>query len=165
MSLLSRPTLWLAALAALAIASCKPPPESVKVTEIVDGPPDLVKLLAANPANRAFQLRAFHLNHIWAGTEGQPDPAGNYRAKITVWDYSDDPSAVAELYFHDGGPQPLPASASPINTKRPYQLHFPISTIGPMLNTLRNTNEPIFVYYFNGRWAVGNYVAEPVGVD
>jgi hypothetical protein len=40
-----------------------------------------------------------------------------------------------------------------------------MAAMGPILNTLRNTNEPVFLYYYRGKWAVGTYLAEPVGAD
>ncbi len=143
------------------LTGCKPPPESVRVKEQVVGPPDLVKTLPSKPGNRAFQIRAFHLNHIWSATSA--DRA--YRAKVTVWDYADDESAVAELYFDDTVPESAAANPDPAKSQRPYKVHFPIAALGPILNTLRNTNEPIFLYYYDGAWSLGIYTAEPVGVD
>lgn len=148
----------------MSLAGCKPPPESVRVKESVSGPPDLVKTGAPSMANRAYQLRAFHLNHIWADG-GQKGPDGEYRAKITVWDYADDESIVAELYFDDGGREFHGTNPEPTKAQRPYRIHFPMTAFGPILGTLRNTNEPIFLYYYDGGWAVGTYSAEPVGVD
>lgn len=159
------PRLWISAatFALACLVGCKPAPESVRVKEPVGGPPDLVQNAAPNPANHSYQLRAFHLNHVWAQAGGHSNPATAYRAKITVWDYAEDESAVAELYFEDA-----PSAASnpdPNKTSRPYKLHFPVSAMSPILGTLRNTNEPIFLYYYEGAWAVGTYMAEPVGVD
>jgi hypothetical protein len=155
--------LGIAALLVLAPSGCKPPPENVKIKERVIGPPDLAKDGNVSPANRSFQLSAFHLNHIWATTHSAP-PRG-YRAKITVWDYADDHSAVAELYFDDTADGTAATVPDPASAKRPYQIHFPITTVGPILSALRNSNEPVFLYYYEGAWAVGTYSAEQVGVD
>jgi hypothetical protein len=145
------------------VPSCKPPPESVQVKERVDGPPDLMPAGKANPANQSFQLSAFHLNHIWSS--GGNTSTRPYRAKITVWDYAEDQAVLAELYFDDATGGSEPASSDPNRSKPPYQIHFPMSTIGPILGTLRNANEPIFLYYYEGAWAIGTYTAEPVGID
>lgn len=164
MRFLPRVALWLLASVLLPLGGCKPPPESVRVKEPVSGPPDLVKDATASGANRAYQLRAFHLNHIWANG-GQKGPDGDFRAKVTVWDYADDESVVAELYFDDAGHESAATNPDPTKTQRPYRIHFPMSAFGPILGTLRNTNEPIFLYYYDGGWAVGTYSAEPIGID
>jgi len=158
---------YLAALAVLLTPGCKPPaPENIRVKEQVSGPPDLVKAEAsAHLANHAYQLRAFHLNHVWAGAAPRHETDHSYRAKITLWDYADDESAVAELYFDDDASRETAANPDPSKTPRPYRIHFPVTALAPILATLRGTNEPIFLYYYDSAWAVGTYVAEPVGAD
>lgn len=165
MRLPTRLSLCLAALGLSLLAGCNPPPESVQVKEIVSAPPDLAKAARPGSKNRGFQIKAFHLNQVWAGATDAQSVAPEYRAKITIWDYSDAKVALAELYFHDLNGAALPVSSTPINAKAPYQIHFPVSVISPILSTLRNTNEPIFLYYFEGHWAIGTYVPEPVGID
>ena len=155
--------LCIAGAGAFLLNACTPPPENVRVKERVSAPPDLVRAGATNPANQAYQLRAFHLNHVWADRGSGADAADSFRSKISVWDYENETAPVAELYFHDSRQESLPASSDPAHASRPYQIHFPLGTFEPILNTLRNTNEPIFLYYFDGRWAVGIYSAEPVG--
>lgn len=156
--------LVLAAALVIAFAACKPPAENQQVKEKVDGPPDLVKDAKPNPTNRSFQIRAFHLNQVWSGPTGHPDGAQTYRVKVTVWDFDETGPAVAELYFHDA--DKLPAeNPDPARATRPYQVHFPMSALAPILGTLRSTNEPIFLYYYEGAWAFGTYSAEPVGID
>lgn len=146
-----------------AAAGCKPEAENVKLKEHVAGPPDLVKNAPADPANRSFQLSAFHLNHIWSSPHGATTPG--FRAKVTIWDYTDDKNAVAELYFEDVSNGTAAGISDPNHTNRPYQIHFPVSTMGPIMSALRNSNEPVFLYYYQGAWAIGTYSAEPVGVD
>jgi hypothetical protein len=153
----------LAALLMVVPSGCKPAPENVRVKERVAGPPDLAKGGTADPSSRSFQLSAFHLNHIWSGPGSTA--SRSYRAKVTVWDYSDEQAAVAELFFDDTTATAGATVPDPNNAKRPYQIHFPITTMGPILSTLRNSNEPVFLYYYDGTWAVGTYSAEPVGID
>jgi hypothetical protein len=152
-----------AALLVIVPSGCKPAPENVRIKERVAGPPDLTKRGTVDPSNRSFQLSAFHLNHIWS-------PVGNaasrsYRAKVTIWDYTDEETAVAELFFDDVSAEAGATVPDPSHAKRPYQIHFPITTMGPIMSTLRNSNEPVFLYYYEGAWAVGTYSAEPVGID
>ena len=148
----------------IAFAACKPPAENQEVKEKIDGPPDLVKDAKPNPANQSFQIRAFQLNQVWSGASGRSAGAEPYRVKVTVWDFDENGPALAELYFHDA--DKLPAeNPDPNHAKRPYQIHFPMSALAPILGTLRNTNEPIFLYFYDGAWAFGTYSAEPVGID
>ena len=161
-------TFALSALAAalLVAAGCKPPPpESIRVKETVTGPPDLTKRTPAKLADHAYQLRAFHVNHVWAGATPRRESARSYRAKVTLWDYAEDESVVAELYFDDDASHETTANPDPAKTSRPYAIHFPMSAFCPILGTLRGTNEPVFLYYYDGAWALGTYVAEPVGID
>ncbi|HVS53211.1 MAG TPA: hypothetical protein VHD62_12720 [Opitutaceae bacterium] len=143
--------------------ACNRAPESVRVKEEVEGPSDLVKGTPPNPHWHAYQLQRFQLNHVWAGA-GRRDDSGNlYRAKVTLWDYSDDDSPVAEVYFHESA-QDI-SNPPPSEAKRPYQLHFPITAVGPILQTLRNANQPIYLYYFENQWAIGINAPESVGID
>jgi hypothetical protein len=153
----------LAALLVIAPLGCKPAAENVRIKEHVAGPPDLAKGGSADPANRSFQLSAFHLNHIWSSASNAA--SRSYRAKVTVWDYTDEQAAVAELFFDDTADESATRVPDPRHAKRPYQIHFPVTTMGPIMSTLRNSNEPVFLYYYEGAWAVGTYSAEPVGVD
>lgn len=146
------------------VAGCKPPPEMIRVQEVVKGPPDLTKGAAPAATDQAFQLHTFHLNHIWAGPNGLADASGHYRAKISVWDYDDD-TPIAELYFRDDASLSGMEPANPATAKRPYQIDFPGSALMPILSTLRNTNEPVFLYYYHGNWAVGTYNPESIGSD
>lgn len=148
---------------AFALVGCGPAPSpaSVRSKKDILAPSDLAKKTPPQ-GTRAFQLRAFQIDHIWAGAGHGGDAAQRYRAKITVWDYNDE-SAIAELYFHDAAPDgPIP---NPDETARPYRLHFPASVIGPAMSVLRNANEPVYLYYYDNQWAIGVASAEPVGVD
>ena len=157
-------TLVFAAALVIAFAACRPPAEGQQVKEKVDGPPDLVKSASRSPGNQSFQIRAFHLNHVWSGPSGRSEGEQSYRVKVTVWDFDETGPALAELYFHDTD-KLLAGNADPNHATRPYQIHFPMTALTPILGTLRNTNEPIFLYYYDGAWAFGTYSAEPVGID
>jgi hypothetical protein len=154
----------------LLTAGCNPAPSpvSIKSKQEFNGPPDLVKGTPWDARWHAYQLRAFQMNHVWTGPEGLA-PAGEiaypYRLKVTVWDFADDGSAVAELFFHDGPTGGNVGNPDPKDAKRPYQLHFPASAIGPILQALRNANEPLYLYYYENLWAIGIGAPEPVGVD
>jgi len=151
----------------LITAGCGPAPSpvSVKAKQELNGPPDLVKGAPPDPRWHSYQLRAFQMNHAWTGTGYKSADASAYRFKVTVWDYADDGSAVAELFFHDGPTGAEDGNPDPKDAKRPYQLHFPASATGPILQALRNANEPVYLYYYENQWAVGISAPEPVGVD
>ena len=68
------------------------------------------------------------------------------------------------MFFHDG-PGAVPDNPDPKNAKRPYQLHFPASLLGIVLSTMRNANDPVYLYYYDGQWAVGISLPELVGID
>jgi hypothetical protein len=155
----------LAACAFLWLAGCTPPPSpvSVRATKPLNGPPDLVKDAKWNNRWRAFQLHTFQMNHVWAGN-GRHDAAGAaYRTKLTVWDYTAD-VPIAEIYFHDGNEPANPDPNAP-GLKRPFQLHFSSSAAGPILQTLRNANEPVYLYFYEDQWGVGIGAPEAIGVD
>jgi hypothetical protein len=164
------PSLAAAAVLVLLAAGCGPSPSpvSVKAKQELNGPPDLVKGVPWDARWHAYQLRAFQMNHVWTGPGGYT-PAGEnafaYRLKLTVWDYAEDGSAVAELFFHDGPTGELVGKPDPKDDKRPYQIHFPASASGPILQALRYANEPVYLYYYGNQWAVGISAPEPVGVD
>jgi hypothetical protein len=151
------------ALFALCLVGCGPPqsPVSVRVKEQLNGPPDLVKNGPWDKRWRAFQLHTFQMNHVWAGA-GRPHEDGDYRLKLTVWDYSDS-AVLAELYFHDG--PAVTDNPDPNKSDRPYHLHFPATAMGPILQALRNANEPVYLYYYDNNWAFGLSAPEAIGVD
>ena len=128
----------------------------------VNGAPNILKEIADHPGSpwKAWRLRAYHVNPIWAGADVP------IRAKITVWDddIEEHDSPVAEFYFHD---QTLPANANPGDkgVRRPYQLHFPSSMLGAAMGTLRNANEPVYLYFYENQWSIGIMNGETVGVD
>jgi hypothetical protein len=172
MHLIFRPGPSLAAAVVLValIAGCGEPPSpvSVRSKQELNGPPDLVQGARKDPRWHAYQLRGFQMNHVWSGPGGYSpggDNAYPYRLKVTVWDYADDGSAVAELFFHDGPTGELVGNPDPKDAKRPYQIHFPATAVGAILQALRNANEPVYLYYYNQQWAVGISGLEPVGVD
>jgi hypothetical protein len=149
----------------VALTSCSPPPSPVSIKSKVElnGPADLTKKIAANPRWRAFQLKTFQLNHVWSGPGRKEQGGEPYRAKLTLWDFSDDGSPIAEVYFHDPG-QEVP-NPDPNTSQRPFKLHFPIGAVGPIFQTLRNANEAVYLYYFEDLWGIGIGAPEPVGVD
>jgi len=166
-----RPTslLW-RSLAAFALcglfAGCPrgPSPVSVREKTELNGPLDLVKDAKPDPRWRAIQLRTFQINHMWAGAGYTGGTGAPYRVKVTLWDYAGDSSAVAEIYFYDQA-LPVPANPNPKEAKRPYQLSFPSTLLGAILSTLRNANDPVYLYYYEDQWAVGISQPELVGID
>jgi hypothetical protein len=148
------------------LAGCEPPPSpvTIKAPKEIDGPSDLVATKPRDPHARSFQLRAFQLNHVWSGAGHPADDGLPYRSKVTLWDFADDGSAVAELYLYDNGAA-LPQNPDPKDAKRPYALRFPIGAVGPIMQALRNANEPVYLFYYDGQWAIGINGVEAVGVD
>jgi hypothetical protein len=109
---------------------------------------------------RAYQLQAFHVQQMWAGAGAE------YRAKVAVWDYTQEEPLVAEFYFHDADrfdPASKHRNPDPVQAKPPFQIHFPMNTLGPMLDTLRTANEHVYLYYSRGEWAVGVRTPEGIG--
>ena len=151
----------------LLAAGCTPAPSpvSVKAKQALNGPPDLVKGAPWDARWHAYQLRAFQMNHVWSGPGYQTADGNPYRVKLTVWDYAEDGSVVAELFFHDTPAGALAGNPDPKDAKRPYQIHFPAGATGPILQALRNANEPVYLYYYDNQWAIGIDAPEPVGVD
>jgi hypothetical protein len=132
-----------------------------------DGPPDLMKSLQADRHARAFHLRAFQMQHIWAGAGHGPDGA-DFRAKVALWDYSNEDPMVAELYFHDADrfdPAGRHHNPDPDKANPPYQIHFPMSAVGPVLNVLRSANEHVYLHYDHKEWTVRIFLPEVVGSD
>jgi hypothetical protein len=156
--------LFASMLLAIAAGCARTPSDLARVKDAVDGPPDLVRPGTSHPDWRGYQVRNFQLNHVWSGPAGLQAGGQTFRAKITIWDYADDGSSLAEVYFDDTVDQ-LKSGPNPNQAKRPYQLHFPMSAFGPILATLRNSNEPVFLYFGNEAWAVGTLAPESVGVD
>lgn len=114
----------------------------------------------SGPTFRAYYLQAFHVQQMWAGSG--PD----YRAKVAVWDYALEDSLVAEFYFHDADhfdPANKHRNPDPTQAKPPLQIHFPMNTLGPMLDTLRTANERVYLYYSRGEWVVGVRTSEGIG--
>jgi hypothetical protein len=161
------PSLAAAAALVALTAGCgeSPSPVSVQAKQELNGPPDLVKGAPWDARWHAYQLRGFQMNHVWSGPGHQSANENVYRLKLTIWDYAKDGSAVAELYFHDTPVGAEAGNPDPKDAKRPYQIHFPASATGPILQALRNANEPVYLYYYENQWAVGISAPEPVGVD
>ncbi len=138
---------------------------SRRSVEELTGPPDFVKDGKTDPHALALRIRVFQVNHIWAGTGNEADGA-DYRAKITVWSYSQGEPALAELYFHDAERfEPAGRHKSPEPAGGPHQIHFPISTIGPITALMRSANEPVYLFYFRGKWCIGTSLAEAIGSE
>ncbi len=89
-----------------------------------------------------FPIRCYQFRSIWGGKVGY---LGNFRALISVWSKESGP--VAELYFHDS--ENLPDNPDPQDqTKtKPYQIHYPMSTLEPILHELRLSRNPLYLVY------------------
>ena len=131
----------------------------------LSGPPDLVKDGKADPHALALPVRIFHVNHVWAGAGYEAD-GHDYRAKVTVWTNSSGEPPLAEFYFHDTERfEPAGRHKSSEPGTGPHQIHFPMSTFGPILALMRSANEPVYLFYFRGRWAIGTSLAEAIGSE
>lgn len=146
-------------------------PKSADAAAVI---PDFTKKIAENARWRAYHLDAFQIEHMWAGI-GHPTPgeasSTDYRAKVLVWRYvaNQPPALVAHLYFHDPDRfEPLDRHRNPDpNAKGDeiYQLHFPLTSLGPIIATLRSANDPVYLYYYDNEWSIGIPGAEPVGSE
>ena len=133
--------------------------------------PDFLKTLSANPRWRAYRLHSFQVQHLWSGIGHPAENGTDYRAKVVVWQYTADqsPAVIAELYFHDPerfepagrdrNPDPNTAGGGP------FQLHFPVVALGPIIATLRAANDPVYLYFYDNQWSVGIPGAELVGSE
>lgn len=131
----------------------------------VNGPPDLAKDGQTDPHGLALRIRVFHVQHIWAGAGYEADGA-DYRAKVAVWAYAQGEPALAELYFHDVDRfDPAGRHKNTAPGAGPNQIHFPVSTLGPLLGLMRSTNEPMYLFYFRGKWSIGTSRAEAIGSE
>ena len=144
---------------------CHRNPEKALASPGVAGAPNILKEIADHPGSpwKAWRLRAYHVIQIQAGAETA------VRAKVALWDdeAEDHGTPIAELYFHD---QPPPTNPDPNDPKspgasRPYQLHYPASLLGVVIATLRNSNDAVYLYYYDKQWSIGVIAAETVGVD
>ena len=134
----------------------------------VTAPPDLIKDGKTDSRALALRMRVFHVQHIWAGA-GYEAAGADYRAKVSIWSYSQGEPALAELYFHDtdkfdpaGRHQNSDPHAAGAGT---HQIHFPTSTFGAIIALMRSANEPVYLFYFKGRWAIGTSLAEAIGSE
>ena len=181
------PLTCLAALVLALTAGCDRTSDKPVVSLGVRGAPSLVQTLAGDPTTpwKAWRLRAYQTDHIWGGDGPAPkgDKSASYRAKVTVWDddVQDHDTPLAEIFFRDPDqfqPAGLHRNPNPNDPKDPanrnvqgtgpgrtFRLHFPSSTLGVVLSTLRNANEPVYLYYYDNQWAVGIANAEAVGAD
>lgn len=131
----------------------------------LSGPPDLMKDGKTDPHALALRFRVFQVNHIWAGSGLEAD-GSDYRAKVTVWAYSQGEPALAELYFHDAERfEPSGRHKSPEPGSGPHRIHFPVSTLGPIIGLMRSANEPVYLFYFRGKWCIGTSLAEAIGSE
>ena len=155
----------LVALSLALLTGCHRNPEKLLASPGVAGAPNILKEIADHPGSpwKAWHLRAYHVIQIQAGAEP------NVRAKLALWDdeVADHDTPIAELYFHDqtspANPDPNDAKAS--GARRPYQLHYPASFLGVVIATLRNSNEAVYLFYYEKQWSVGVVAAEAIGVD
>ena len=146
------------------LTSCRRPPPPQPPKEY-HGPPDLVQPGKHDPRWRAYKLGLFQLNHVWGGTGHRAD-GGDYRAKVTVWDDAPkDNKVIAELFFHDTPLADAPANPDPNKSLAPHRLNFPGNTLGTVMQALRNSNEAVYLYYYDDQWSLGVISREIVGVD
>lgn len=184
--------LGLAALPLALATGCHRNPEKILASPGVRGRPDILKEIAADPHSpwKAFRLRAYHINQVWAGDGFEPDGDkwANFRGKVTVWETVENPdgdpeepeTALAELYFRDANqydpakhknPDPNnPKDPNNINAQgtgpgRTYRIHFPSAAMGIVSSILRNANEPVYLFWYHNQWAIGVANGETVGVD
>ena len=138
---------------------------SRRSVEELNSPPDFVRDGKTDPHALALRVRVFQVNHIWAGA-GHEAEGADYRAKITVWSYSQGEPALAELYFHDAERfEPAGRHKGSEPGSDPHQIHFPMSTLGPIIGLMRSANEPVYLFYFRGRWCIGTSFAEAIGSE
>lgn len=145
------------------LSSClKPPPPAPKE---YNGPPDLVQNGQWDKRWRAYKLGLFQLNHVWAGT-GHRANGGEYRAKVTVWDdAAKDNKVIAELMFHEPLLADVHVNPDPNKSTAPYRINFPHHSLEIIMQALRNSNEAVYLYYYDDQWALGVISREIVGVD
>ena len=147
------------------LAGCHRNPEKLLASPGVAGTPNILKEIADHPGSpwKAWRLRAYQVIQIQAGADA------TVRAKVALWgdDAEDHDTPLAELHFHDQSPpaNPDPNGAKASGSSRPYQLHFPVTVLGPVLSTLRNSNESVYLFYYEKQWSVGVVAAESIGVD
>ena len=158
------------------LSSCAPKSEHSASATVARGTPNVLEEIARQPGSpwKAYELRTFQTNHIWAGAGYKPG-GDNYRAKITLWDNDANlkDAAVAELFFRDPAQLDAKRYQNPDPNSvddgkplaRPYRLNFPTAALESVLSTLRSANEPVYLYYYDNQWAVGVVLAEPVGAD
>ncbi len=155
-----------AASVALLVSACQKSEKAV--APIPHASPDILRTLRENPSgpNKAWRVHVYQIGQLWADSSGG-GPASP-RAKITLWldaDGGANTPPLAELYFDDpGAPRSVVTAADP-SANTPYQLHFSTVALGPVMSILRNANEPVYLYFYEGRWSLGIENAEPVGVD
>jgi hypothetical protein len=152
----------LAALLALAVLSgCNRARTMVEVA----GPPGFAKAVQKDPHALALRMRVFHVQQIWAGAGYEGDGA-DYRAKVSIWSYAQDEPPLAELYFHDSERfEPAGRHKSSEPGAGPLQIHFPMSTFAAITALMRSANEPVYLFYYRGRWCIGTSLAEAIGSE
>lgn len=170
MNMLPRPLIVAAVGIACCLSSCAIPSfkELKPRTDSPVKPPMPPKSAAAknDPAPHvSFALRGFAFNGVWGGKLGYRSTVP-YRAKITLWGAG--PDEIAELYFYDKCVPGNPDSTQPnyqdeTNKLRPYYvLNFPLTTLGPILEQLRNTPAKLTLNYYDGEWAIVATAGESV---
>lgn len=154
--------LALCSLAFIALSSCAVVPRYGNSRKVATGrwpvAPDFAEAVKKDPfIEKRFMIKAYQIRHVWGGNEGYPASAFHYRALLTMW--SDSSGPVAELFFHDEG-QRMPVNPDPRVVKEPpYQIHFPLTMLEPVLHQLRFSKVPVFLSYYSpageNEWAVG----------
>ncbi len=134
----------------------------------VHQPPGFAKDNKLDPHDLALRMRVFHVQQIWAGAGYEAD-GNDYRAKVTIWSYSQGEPALAELYFHDSekfDPSGRHTDSVPQTDQMgPLHIHFPITAFGPIIGLMRSANEPVYLFYFRSRWCLGTSLAEAIGSE
>ncbi len=131
-------------------------------------PPDFITAGKIDPQAVALRMRVFHVQQIWAG-DGFEINGNDYRAKVTIWAYSQGEQPLAELYFHD--PEKFDPAGRHKNSD-PHapnagtlQIHFPITAFGPIIGLMRSANEPVYLFFYKGHWCIGTSLAEAIGSE
>jgi hypothetical protein len=147
-------------LALTALSGCNP-----RTMVESNGPPGFANASKTDPHALVLRMRVFQVQQIWAGAGYEGDGA-DYRAKVTIWSYVQSEPALAELYFHDPERfEPTGRHKCSESGASPLQIHFPMSTFGSIIALMRSANEPVYLFYYRGRWCIGTSLAEAIGAD
>lgn len=143
-------------------------PAFIALTVTLAGCAGLSPKLASNAAPmtgnpkivRIYQIRHFTLDTVWAGSGfiAGSDAGGPFRAKLTLF-FSNCPR-VAELYFYDLNlfkPEGLHKNMDHACNASPgdyFKVHFPISSLDPILQQLHHSHGFLNLIFENSEWGI-----------